>query len=134
MNQLRVFLPFLMTAVLTACGGGGGGSTSAPTPVAPGDTTAPVITLTGDNPQAVDLNTEYQELGASTDTGETVDIDATAVDTASVGSYAVTYNATDAAGNQATEKTRTVNVTDSTPVDTTAPVITLNGDNPQALI
>ena len=122
MNQLRVFLPFLMTAVLTACGGGGG-PTSAPTPVAPGDTTAPVITLTGDNPQSVDLNAEYQELGASTDTGETVDIDATAVDTASVGSYTVTYNATDTAGNQATEKTRTVNVTDSTPVDTS---ITIN--------
>ena len=122
MNQLRVFLPFLMTAVLTACGGGGG-STSAPTPVAPSDTTAPVITLTGDNPQSVDLNAEYQELGASTDTGETVDIDATAVDTASVGSYTVTYNATDTAGNQATEKTRTVNVTDSTPVDTS---ITIN--------
>ena len=133
MNRLRVFLPFLMTAVLTACGGGGGGSTSAPTPVAPGDTTAPVITLAGDNPQTVELNAEYQELGASTDTGETVDIDATAVDTASVGSYTVTYNATDAAGNQATEKSRTVNVTDSAPVDTTAPVITLNGDNPQVV-
>ena len=122
MNQLRVFLPFLMTAVLTACGGGGG-SSSAPSQVAPGDTTAPVITLTGDNPQAVDLNAEYQELGASTDTGETVDINATAVDTASVGSYMVTYNATDTAGNQATEKTRTVNVTDSTPVNTS---ITIN--------
>ena len=123
MNHVRVFLPFLMTAVLTACGGGGGGSSPAPDPVAPGDTTAPVITLTGDNPQGVDLNAEYQELGASTDTGETVDIDATEVDTASVGSYTVTYNATDAAGNQATEKTRTVNVTDSTPVDTS---ITIN--------
>ena len=123
MNQLRVFIPFLMTAVLTACGGGGGGSSPAPDPVAPGDTTAPVITLNGDNPQGVDLNEEYQELGASTDTGETVDIDATAVDTASVGSYKVTYNATDGAGNQATEKTRTVNVTDPTPVDTS---ITIN--------
>jgi len=62
MNHLRVFLPFLMTAVLTACGGGGGGSSPAPDPVAPGDTTAPVITLTGDNPQGVDLNAEYRSL------------------------------------------------------------------------
>jgi hypothetical protein len=122
MNQLRVFLPFLMTAVLAACGGGGG-SSSAPSSVVLADTTAPVITLTGDNPQAVDLNAEYQEFGASTDTGEAVDIDATAVDTGSVGSYTVIYNATDAAGNQATEKTRTVNVTDSMPVDT---FITIN--------
>ena len=35
----------------------------------------------------------------------------------------VTYNVSDDAGNAATEVTRTVNVT-----DTTAPVITLNGD------
>ena len=35
----------------------------------------------------------------------------------------MTYNVSDDAGNAATEVTRTVNVT-----DTTAPVITLNGD------
>ena len=37
--------------------------------------------------------------------------------------YTVTYNVTDSSGNDASEVTRTVNVT-----DTTAPVITLNGD------
>ena len=99
-----------ITMVIAGCGGGGvffGGSFSL------GRHTAPVIT-SGDNPQAVDLNAEYQEAGASADTGETVVIDSTAVDTASVGSYTVTYNVTDAAGNQAAEKTRTVNVTDPT--------------------
>ena len=35
----------------------------------------------------------------------------------------MTYNVTDSSGNDATEVTRTVNVT-----DTTVPVITLNGD------
>jgi len=69
------------------------------------DYATPVITLVGANPQSVDLNATYQELGASTDTGETVDIDATEVNTASVGSYIVTYNA-----NGATQVTRTVNV------------------------
>ena len=39
------------------------------------------------------------------------------------GSYTLSYNFTDAAGNAAQAVTRTVNV-----VDTTAPVITLNGD------
>ena len=45
-------------------------------------------------------------------------IDASAVNTAVVGSYIVTYNVTDSHGNAATEVTRTVNV-----IDTTAPVL-----------
>ena len=99
--------------VITGCGGGGGSSSADPYQPSV-DSTAPVITIQGDNPQAVDLNAEYQEAGASADTGETVVIDSTAVDTASIGSYTVTYNVADAAGNQAAEKTRTVNVTDPT--------------------
>ena len=45
------------------------------------------------------------------------------VDETTVGSYTVTYNVSDANGNPAVQVTRTVNV-----VDTTAPVITLTGD------
>ena len=45
------------------------------------------------------------------------------VDTDTVGSYTVTYTSTDASGNTGTA-TRTVNV-----VDTTAPVVTVTGDN-----
>ena len=45
-------------------------------------------------------------------------IDASAVNTAVVGSYVVTYDVTDSEGNAATQVTRTVNV-----VDTTAPVL-----------
>ena len=99
----------------------------------PADTTPPVITLNGDNPQEVELNAEYVEAGATTDTGESVQIDSSSVDTSTVGNYTVTYNAADAAGNQAVEQTRTVNVVDNGPGDTTAPVITLNGDNPQTV-
>ena len=40
-----------------------------------------------------------------------------------VGSYVLSYDYTDGAGNAATQLTRTVNV-----VDTTLPVITLTGD------
>jgi len=47
------------------------------------------------------------------------------VDTATVAAYTITYSATDAASNVATEVTRTVNVIDVTP-----PVITINGENP----
>ena len=49
-------------------------------------------------------------------------IDASDVDTTTVGNYTVTYNVTDSTGNAAAEVIRSVNV-----VDTTAPVITLNG-------
>ena len=134
MKRFQFFLSLIITLALVACGGGGGSSSSS-VPVPPSDTTAPVITLNGDNPQSVDLNTDYVEAGASTDTGESVSIDAGAVDTATVGSYSVTYNATDAAGNVATEVIRTVNVIDpnSEPADSTPPLITLNGNNPQTV-
>ncbi|GAA4279141.1 hypothetical protein GCM10022259_38660 [Aquimarina mytili] len=91
------------------------------------DTTAPVITLTGDNPQTIELGDGYTELGATTDDGTNVTIDATAFMDV-LGSYTIRYNATDASNNVAAEVTRTVNV-----VNTTAPVITLIGDNPQVI-
>jgi hypothetical protein len=47
------------------------------------------------------------------------------VDTGTVGTYTITYNVTDSSGNTADQKTRTVNVGDST-----APVITLVGSTP----
>src|SRR6056300_429364 len=87
------------------------------------DTTAPVITLIGDNPLTVERYTEYDEPGATADGGETITITST-VDTSIVDSYKVAYSATDDEGNQS-QVTRTVNV-----VDTTPPVITLLGDNP----
>ena len=130
MNRLQSFFPLMLVVFLTACGGGGGGSSPV---IPPADTTPPVITLNGDNPQEVEVNTEYVEAGATTDTGESVQIDSSAVDTSTVGSYTVTYNAADAAGNQAVEQTRAVNVVDNGSGDTTAPVITLNGDNPQTV-
>jgi len=133
MNRLQSLFPLFILVFLTACGGGGGSSAPENPVQPPADTTAPVITLNGDNPQEVELNAEYVEAGASTDTGETVVIDSSAVDTSTVGSYTVTYNAADAAGNQAVEQTRAVNVVDNGSGDTTAPVITLNGDNPQTI-
>ncbi|MBW1297302.1 immunoglobulin-like domain-containing protein [Aquimarina litoralis] len=91
------------------------------------DTTAPVITLDGDNPQTIELGAGYTELGATTDDGSSISIDTSEFMDA-VGSYTIYYDATDAAGNDAVQVTRTVNV-----VDTTAPVITLDGDNPQII-
>ena len=93
------------------------------------DTTAPVITLNGDAQITVEVGTTYTDLGATASDNYDGDITADIViggdnvDTSTVGQYTVTYNVTDSSGNDATEVTRTVNVT-----DTTAPVITLNGD------
>jgi hypothetical protein len=47
------------------------------------------------------------------------------VNTAKVGTYSVTYNVSDEAGNAATAVTRTVQV-----VDSTKPIITMTGSNP----
>jgi len=85
------------------------------------DNIPPVITLTGANPQIIEVKNDYVELGSTMsdnlDPLLTVDIDSSSVDTSIVGSYEVKYNVTDTYGNAA-EKIRTVNV-----VDTTKPVI-----------
>ena len=98
------------------------------------DTQAPVITIIGANPQTIEVGDPYTELGATAtdnydgDLTGSIIIDATAVDTNTLGSYTVTYNVTDSSGNAAAEVTRTVDV-----VDTQAPVITLVGANPQTI-
>ncbi|MDJ0908423.1 MAG: DUF5011 domain-containing protein, partial [Woeseiaceae bacterium] len=93
------------------------------------DTTVPIITLLGNDPFIVEAGDTYVDPGAdvsdTVDTSVAVNVDDSAVNTAVVGTYQVFYNATDASGNPAAEVIRTVEV-----VDTTAPVITLIGDNP----
>lgn len=93
------------------------------------DTTKPVIALVGANPQVLECRiSPYVELGATAlDLGDgnltgSIVVDASAVDMSTPGFYTVAYNVLDAAGNAAVV-TRTVKV-----VDTTPPVITLNGD------
>ncbi|MBO6828617.1 MAG: carbohydrate binding domain-containing protein [Muricauda sp.] len=80
------------------------------------DTTPPVITLNGD--AIVDLNVgdSYTEAGATAtddtdgDISGNIVVGGDTVDTSVAGTYIVTYNVSDAAGNAATEVTRTVNV------------------------
>ncbi|MEM6782333.1 MAG: spondin domain-containing protein [Bacteroidota bacterium] len=86
-----------------------------PTPEVPLDTTAPVITLLGANPMALDFGEAYVEPGATAqddtdgDLSAALNIDATDVDALTEGSYSVRYSVTDAAGNEASV-TRTVAV------------------------
>ena len=90
------------------------------------DSTIPVITLTGENPQTIELGDVYIELGATTDDGSAVTINDLAFANA-VGTYLIYYDSTDSEGNHAVQVTRTVNV-----VDSTIPVITLT-ENPQTI-
>jgi hypothetical protein len=83
----------------------------------PPDTTPPVITLTGDEVVELFFGDSYTDAGASASDNSDGDLTASivvggdTVDTLAVGTYIVTYNVSDAAGNPATEVTRTVNVT-----------------------
>ncbi len=90
------------------------------------DITAPTITLIGNNTLNINIGSAYEEQGANVldnfDNGLIVVISGS-VDTSTLGSYTITYDAQDSSGNQANSITRTVNV-----VDTTAPIITLIGD------
>jgi hypothetical protein len=84
------------------------------------DTTPPVITLTGSSTIDLTVGDTYTEQGATAtdnvDGTDPVTVGGDTVDTSTVGTYIVTYDAVDAAGNHATQVTRTVNVASSTPV------------------
>lgn len=88
------------------------------------DTTGPVVSLNGADPMTVECHTSFTDPGASaSDACEgPVAVSASgSVDPNTVGTYVITYTASDS-GGRTTTKTRTVNV-----VDTTPPVVTLNG-------
>ena len=79
------------------------------------DTTPPVITMLGSTPVSIVVGSVYVDAGATAT--DNVDGDLTSaivtlnsVNTAVIGSYTVTYNVVDAAGNHAVEVVRTVNV------------------------
>lgn len=94
------------------------------------DTTKPLITMLGSNYVNVPVGTPYNDAGATA--WDNVDGDITSkiittnqVNSNVLGIYAVIYKVKDNAGNWADQKTRIVNV-----YDTTAPVIAILGSNP----
>lgn len=96
------------------------------------DTTAPVITLIGNASITLELGQTYNEQGATAtdnidgDISANIVIGGDTVNTNIAGTYVITYNVSDAAGNAANQVTRTVTVNP----DTTPPVIVLNGSSP----
>lgn len=90
------------------------------------DVTSPLITLNGDEVVHVEYESTYTELSAAYsddhDLTGLVIVGGDEVDTSTLGTYTVTYNAVDQSGNIAEEVQRTVLVE-----DTTNPVLTLVG-------
>ena len=95
------------------------------------DVGAPIITLLGDTTVNINVGGVFNDPGATAmddlDGDITADIvvEGDVVDVNTAGTYIITYNVSDAAGNAATQRTRTVIVT----ADTVAPVITLTGSS-----
>ena len=112
--------------VLTAFDASGNATNSTNTVVV-ADTVAPVVTLLGITPLTNECHTPFVDPGATAldnCAGVVSVITNGLVDPNSVGVYTIDYVASDPSGNTATN-TLTVYV-----VDTTAPVITLQGSNP----
>jgi len=94
---------------------GTGTATVTVSPYVAADTTPPVITMLGQSPVTVTQGTVYNDAGATA--VDNVDGDlttsiavASTVNTSTIGSYTVSYDVSDAAGNAAAQVTRTVNV------------------------
>ncbi|WP_019026051.1 immunoglobulin-like domain-containing protein [Colwellia piezophila] len=102
------------------------------------DSAAPLISLVGNNPQQLTLGEAYPELGATAvderdgDMSNNIVIDASAVNSDSIGSYEVSYTVHDAAENSSVV-TRVVNVVAAGLLDSSAAIISLLGVNPQQL-
>jgi hypothetical protein len=88
------------------------------------DTTAPVITLSGADPQIIEFGNRYVELGATAndnydgDITSSIVIDKSNLNIRNVGDYQIKYDVVDTNGNNAVQVIRTVSV-----VDTTSPTI-----------
>ncbi|MCP4056684.1 MAG: DUF5011 domain-containing protein [Pseudoalteromonas sp.] len=129
-KKLRIYrsisLSVLSLSFMAACGGGGENSTS--------DNISPIISIIGSESLTIEFGSAYNnndalQLVTATDNvdgdiSSNIQVSGDVVDTNSVGTYLVTLNVSDAAGNAATPVNISINV-----VDTTAPVITLNDDN-----
>lgn len=79
------------------------------------DTTAPELTLNGDAEISINLGDTYNDAGATASDDRDKDIQSRVVSTGTVdntkcGTYVITYNVSDEAGNPATEVKRTVKV------------------------
>lgn len=101
------------------------------------DVDAPTITLTGDQNVTINLGDTYSDAGATADDERDGDLTASitktgTVDNTKVGTYTITYNVSDEAGNAATEVTRTVKVKSDKLAGSYAVSDVVTGSNPSS--
>ena len=133
-TRFSILLPILYVSLI-GCGGGSSSTPTADTVVVDAtdtitdttpDTIAPVITIIGLNPINIEEGTTYNDEGATAEDDRDGSINVTTegdVNTDVIGSYLLTYTATDSAGNTSTD-TRTVNVVASGDFVTITGVVT----------
>ena len=93
------------------------------------DSTAPIITLLGEAEVTMEFGDDYADAGAKANDAVDGDLSqkiefVNPLNTNRTGTYTLTFNVSDTAGNDAEEVVRKVTVQ-----DTTAPVLTLDGDS-----
>ena len=108
------------TVMLTATNEGGNNSTTQDITITlvgeMTDETAPVITLTGDAEVEINVGDDYTDAGATAEDNvdgtitDNITVGGDAVNTDEAGTYVITYDVSDAAGNAADQVTRTVRV------------------------
>ncbi|KZN61962.1 hypothetical protein N473_20685 [Pseudoalteromonas luteoviolacea CPMOR-1] len=133
--NLKIIQVAILALTLTACGGGGGDKNTTPksdsqvtSTQVNTDTTAPAITLNGDKHVEILLGNSYTELGAFAKDNVDGDLSVSLsglINVNQVGTYTLTYTATDKAGNSSSVQ-RVITVIESP--DSEAPIVTLNGD------
>ena len=108
---VRVAFATLAVTCVSACGGSGGSGQVQTEVPSTSDTSAPVITLVGDQTVVLEAGEIYAEPGASATDDVDVEVDVTIAGTVGeeAGTYTLTYTAEDASGNSASV-TRTVEV------------------------
>ncbi|MDG2286068.1 MAG: leucine-rich repeat protein, partial [Alphaproteobacteria bacterium] len=125
-GKVNVNVPITYTLTYNAVDASGNKAEPLTRTVVVADTTSPVINLLGNAVETIGLGERFIDIGAHvTDSFEKgLSFTKTGiVNMQRLGSYTLTYNAIDAAGNAAKPVIRTVHVKDLTP-----PVITLTGD------
>jgi len=131
--SVRVF-PVDGRGVGNVSGEGYGASNNNLTIIAAPDGITPEITLNGISKITLTVGDIYKDAGAKAKDNKDGDITnkiitSGSVDATKAGTYTITYNVSDVAGNKANEVSRTVTVNAAPIVDTTRPVITLKGNS-----
>jgi uncharacterized protein (TIGR02145 family) len=132
-NNVNVNIPGTYSYIYTVTDSAGNTSTVTRTVIVR-DIEVPIIALNGNNPFQINQGAVYNDPGATATDNVDGDISQNIVttpanlNTSEAGTFTITYSVSDAAGNSAIPKTRTVNVLDTEP-----PVITLLGENPIAI-